>query len=177
MKARFMIGAGLALLLVSAAGAQTKFSGTLQCTKPDPNYTVDVGDHPGHSYILTKDSCTWDSAVMINGMKVTNDSGVATGEMTATKATSSGSRIATMENGDKLFASVHDTSPVKGGMPTDIEGTWTFTGGTGKMRGIKGHGTYKVTPAADGSASVTVEGEYTVAPPAPPKSAPPKPTK
>ena len=56
-------------------------------------------------------------------------------------------------------------------MPTAIEGTWTFTGGTGKMKGIKGHGTYKVTPAADGSASVTVEGEYTMPPVAPPKAA------
>jgi hypothetical protein len=173
MKKRIMMLAGLALLLVSAAGAQTKFTATLQCAKPDPNYNVEVGDRPGHAYFLTKDSCTWDASSMINGMKVTADSGAGTGEATATKVTSSGSRMATMENGDKLFASVHDTSPVKDGMPTDIEGTWTFTGGTGKMKGIMGHGTYKVTPAADGTASVTVEGEYTMPAPAPPKAATP----
>ncbi|HUK30698.1 MAG TPA: hypothetical protein VLV89_06260 [Candidatus Acidoferrum sp.] len=177
MRARFLMAAGLAFLLVSAAGAQTKFSGKLTCAKPDPNYSVDVGDKPGHSYTMEKDSCTWDSATLINGMKVVSDSGASTGEAWATKVTSSGSRIATMENGDKLFASVHDSSPVKDGMPTDIEGTWTFTGGTGKLKGIKGHGTYKVTPAPDGSASVTVEGEYTVAPPPPAKAPAPKPAK
>ena len=39
-------------------------------------------------------------------------------------------------------------------------GTWTFTGGTGKLKGIKGKGTYKDKGAADGSGTIEVEGEY-----------------
>jgi hypothetical protein len=175
MKIRLMMVAGLVCMLASAVGAQTKFTGTVQCAKPDPNTAIEVGDHPGHSYNVQKDTCTWGADTLIAGMKITADYGVGTGETTATKSTSSGSRVATMENGDKFFASIHDSSPVKDGMPTDIQGTFTITGGTGKLKGIKGHGTYKVTPAADGSASVTVEGEYTIAAAAAPKAAPAKP--
>lgn len=167
MKIRVMAIAGLAFMLASAVGAQTKFTGTVTCAKPDPNTAIEVGDHPGHSYTIEKDSCTWGADTLIGGLKITSDTGVGTGEMTATKITSTGSRTATMENGDKFFASVHDSSPVKDGKPTDIEGAFTITGGTGKLKGIKGHGTYKVTPNADGSASVTVTGEYTIAAAAP----------
>jgi hypothetical protein len=178
MKARFLMAAGLAFIIVSAVGAQTKFSGTVQCAKPDQNYSIDVGDKPGHAYTLEKDSCTWTSPTMINGLKITSDNGVSTGESTATRATTTGSRVATMDNGDQMFVTTHDSTPIKNNaMPTVINGTFTITGGTGKLKGITGKGTYKVTPAADGSASVTVEGEYTVAPPAPPKAATTKPTK
>lgn len=37
-----------------------------------------------------------------------------------------------------------------------------YTGGTGKLKGIKGKGTYTVTLNEDGSGVVDVEGEYTV---------------
>jgi hypothetical protein len=33
-------------------------------------------------------------------------------------------------------------------------------GGTGKLKGIKGKGTYKAKMASDGSATGEVEGEY-----------------
>lgn len=175
MKTRIMAVAGLAFLLVFAVGAQTKFSGTVQCAKPDPAYTIDAGDRPGHTFTLEKDTCKWTTPTEINGLKFVEDIGVGTGEGWATKMAESGSRVATMDNGDKLFVSTHDSSPVKDNMPTDIEGTFTFTGGTGKLKGIKGKGTYKVTPAADGSGTATIEGEYTVPPPAPPKAPPAKP--
>jgi hypothetical protein len=169
MKIRIMTVAGLVFMLASAVGAQTKFTGSLTCAKPDPNHSIEAPDHPGHSYSLEKDSCKWGADTLINGLKITDDTGVGTGEMTATKATTSASRVATMENGDKLFVSVHDSSPVKDGVPTNIEGAFTITGGTGKLKGIKGHGTYKVAPNADGSAAVAVTGEYTV-PAAAPKA-------
>jgi hypothetical protein len=172
MKIRMMAVASLAFMLASAVGAQTKFSGTVTCAKPDPSYTVEVGDMPGHAYGLDKSSCTWGADTLINGMKITADTGTGTSESTATRTTSSGSRMATMENGDKFFASVHDSSPIKDGKPTDISGTFTINGGTGKLKGIKGKGTYKVTPNADGTASVAVTGEYTMPAPAAPKAKP-----
>ena len=47
-------------------------------------------------------------------------------------------------------------------------GTWVYTGGTGKFKGIKGKGTYKITIGADGTGVGDVDGEYTM--PAPPKA-------
>jgi hypothetical protein len=172
MKIRMMAVASLAFMVASAVGAQTKFSGTVTCAKPDPDYTIDAGDHPGHVFNLNKSTCKWSADTLINGMKITDDIGAGTGESTATKVTTTGTRVATMENGDKFFASVHDSSPIKDGKPTDISGTFTINGGTGKLKGIKGKGTYKVTPNADGTATVAVEGEYTIPAPAAPKAKP-----
>jgi hypothetical protein len=172
MRIRMMAVAGLAFMLASAVGAQTKLTGTVTCAKPDPSYTIEVGDQPGHVYSLDKSSCSWGADTLINGMKITADTGTGTSESTATKTTSNGSRMATMENGDKFFASVHDSSPIKDGKPTNIAGTFTINGGTGKLKGIKGHGTYTVTLGADGTATVAVTGEYTIPPPAAAKAKP-----
>lgn len=39
------------------------------------------------------------------------------------------------------------------------KGTWGFTGGTGKLKGIKGKGTYTCKPSGDEN-TCEVEGEY-----------------
>jgi hypothetical protein len=49
---------------------------------------------------------------------------------------------------------------MKGEVIESAEGTWSFAGGTGKLKGIKGKGTYKGKGAPDGSATYEVEGEY-----------------
>jgi hypothetical protein len=53
-----------------------------------------------------------------------------------------------------------------------ITGKWTFVSGTGKLKRIKGGGTYKGTAAADGSGDVDAEGDYTL--PAKTTTPPPK---
>ena len=40
------------------------------------------------------------------------------------------------------------------------KGEWSYTGGTGKLKGIKGKRTYTGKGAPDGSATYDVEGEY-----------------
>jgi hypothetical protein len=57
---------------------------------------------------------------------------------------------------------------VKDGKPGDGSGTWMYTGGTGKLKGLKGKGTYTIKFESDGSATAQVEGEYTLPAPAPP---------
>jgi hypothetical protein len=60
---------------------------------------------------------------------------------------------------------------VKDGKPQPSKGTWSYTGGTGKLKGITGKGTYTVTPNADGGGVVDVEGEYAIPAAAPKKAA------
>jgi hypothetical protein len=52
---------------------------------------------------------------------------------------------------------------MKDGKAGETKGTWSYTGGTGKLKGVKGGGTFKVTFADDGSSTAEVEGEYTLA--------------
>jgi hypothetical protein len=174
MKARVLGVAVLVFAFAAVAGAQTKIAGAAHCAKGDPVYNVDVSDHPGHSMMLEKAECTWTTPIEIAGIKTKDGEDVRFIESTATKMTSNGTHVSTMENGDKFYVTFHDSAPVKDGKPGDAMGTWSFTGATGKLKGLKGKGTYVGKFQADGSVNVDVEGEYTMAPatmaPAKPKT-------
>jgi len=174
MKARILGMACFAILLAGAAGAQTKISGTVTCAKPDVVGTQEVGDHPGHTLSLTKGTCSWSKPMEIEGAKTKDDTDAGFTEATATRMTGSGFVVGTLDSGDKMFVSVHDSTPIKDGKPGETAGTWSFSGGTGKIKGIKGKGTYKGTGSADGSITFDVEGEYSMPAPAAPKAAKPK---
>src|SRR5205809_5454567 len=149
-------------VMAATTGAQTKISGTMQCNKPEPAYGIEVGDRPGHAMLLVKESCAW-TGPDIGGEKTKDHSVIGSLEVTATRTAASGIGVATMESGDKTFSTFHGTASVKDGKREDEHGTWSFTGGTGKFKGIKGKGTYKTTANADGTATVEIEGEYELA--------------
>ena len=150
----------LALFVTVSASAQTKMSGTITCTKAEPSYKMDAGDRPGHAYMLEKHSCTWTQAPEIGGAKSKDGVSISTTEVTSTHGMTRGTHVTTMESGDKTFVAFHDEFAVKDGKPADSNGHWTYTGGTGKLKGLKGKGTYKATPNPDGTITVAVEGEY-----------------
>ncbi len=170
MKLRMVSMMGLALLFASPAGAQTKIAGKQQCPKPEVVGTADAGDKAGHTLSLVKYTCTWGTPLEMAGGKSKDGTTVAFAEMTGTRATTTGTYVGNMDNGDKFFVSIHDSAAVKNGKPQVAKGTWAYTGGNGKLKGITGKGTYTVTLNDDGSAVVDVEGEYAV-PAATPKKA------
>ena len=163
MTMRTVVAACLALLASAGAGAQTKISGTLKCGKPEPVYSIEVGDRPGHAMLLEKQTCTYAEGMSVGSDKTKEGTSVATVDVTATRASGSGTHVATMESGDKTFANYRYTSPVKDGKAVETTGTWSYTGGTGKLKGLKGSGTFKTTFSEDGTNTTTVEGEYTLA--------------
>ena len=71
----------------------------------------------------------------------------------------------------QFFVSFRDSAAVKAGQPGEAKGTWSYTGGTGKLKGITGKGTYTATNNADGTSVVDVEGEYAIPAAAPKKAA------
>jgi hypothetical protein len=171
MKARIMSIAGLAFLLVSTAGAQTKISGKQQCPKAEVVGTAEPGDRPGHTMSLQKGTCTWATPMEMSGGKSKDGSSAAFVEASSTRTTSTGTYVGNMDNGDRFFVSFRDSAVVKDGKPQDVKGTWMYTGGTGKLKGLKGKGTYIVTLNADGTSTVDVEGDYEVGAAAKPKAA------
>jgi hypothetical protein len=72
--------------------------------------------------------------------------------------------IVVMDNGDKAFVRVQGNATSKDGKPESDEGTWSYTGGTGKLKGITGKGTYKGMVGADGFED-HIEGDYSIAAP------------
>ena len=152
------------LTLAVPASAQTKVSGKAHCTKADPDYSLEVGDKPGHALTARKAACTWaDGSLQIEGQTTKTGTDAATGEMNGATVRDSGYHTATTDKGDKYTVHFAGTMKMAKDNTGTFEGKWTFVSGTGKLKGIKGGGTYKGTAAADGSADVDVEGEYTMA--------------
>jgi len=159
---RFFTTAVLVCFAAVAASGQTKVTGTCQFGKPDPQLMIPVGDRPGHSLGVDQTKCTWTKPQEIGGDK--SKDGVSTGTYDSSSSSmhAHGVHVTTMENGDKLFVAYQGTGTTKDGVIQHAKGTWTYTGGSGKLKGIKGKGTYTCAPSGDGM-SCDIEGEYQLA--------------
>jgi hypothetical protein len=149
--------------LASSASAQTKMSGKLTCPKPEVNSSAEIGDMPGHMLVLQKSSCTWSTPWSIGGAKTKTAIDASSTEVTGATAANHGFNTTTLDNGDKVAVTYQGTSQMNKDGSGSFHGTWKFVSGTGKAKGVKGGGTYKGTAAADGTGTVEVEGEYTLA--------------
>jgi hypothetical protein len=159
MRLVFVLGA---LALAVPAPAQTKIGGTLQCAKPAISQSAEVGDHPGHVLALAQDKCTWTKPMEIDGVETKDDVGTGISDIRGSRSSDRGYDVTTMANGDKLFVRSSGSTTIKGEMADSGAGRWSFAGGTGKFKGIKGSGTFKMTGSRDGSATIDVEGDYTL---------------
>ncbi len=157
-----VLACGFVLALASAASAQTKFSGAQQCAKPDPEYTVPVGDRPDHVMSLSKGRCTWTKGE-IAGVQLKDEDDTLVSDISGNTARERGYGVFTRADGDKGFVRFEGTATLKDKMPVSDQGTWSFTGGIGKVKGIKGKGTYKGKWNPDGTSTFDIEGEYQLA--------------
>lgn len=150
----------IVLALSTFAVTQTKISGTVQCGKPTEEHHVDVGDRPHHSLMISKGNCTWTKPMDIGGTQTKEDVGSAFDEVNGNTSEGHGYVVGTLANGDKMYVRTQGSAKLKDGAVQTADGRWSFSGGTGKVKGIKGKGTYKGAAAPDGSVSYDVEGEY-----------------
>lgn len=159
---RFLIVAA-GLCFCAAAKAQTKINGTTQCAKPDPMHVVSVGDRPDHSFGVSQSKCTgWTKPLEIGSDKSKEGVSTETADISGKTSKIRGVHVETMESGDKFYVWYSGTATSKEGAPPTAKGTWGFTGGTGKLKGIKGKGTYDCAPSGD-TMECKVEGEYELA--------------
>jgi hypothetical protein len=165
-----------AIALAIPASAQSKLTGKVHCAKGDPNYSIDVGDKPGHMLASRKAACTWaEGTVGDSAVKTGVDVGAT--EINGATAHDNGYHTATLENGDKFTVKFSGAMALNKDGSGTFEGKWTMLSGTGKLKGIKGSGTYKGVGNADGSGDVTVDGDYTLAAAKAPAKAPAAPAK
>jgi len=160
MRNKLFLILALAVALATSAAAKTKTSGTVSCAKPDPAYSIEVGDQAGHALSISKSACTWTKPMEIAGLKTTAGHDVTYGNASGAEVKGSGYHVSNMSNGDKMYVRFKGKDTMKDGKPATTEGTWSYTGGTGKLEGIQGKGTYKGQADADGNMIVEVEGDY-----------------
>ena len=151
-----------AVALAATAAAQTKTSGTVTC-KPDPASPppVVLTDKPNHSFAVGRAQCTW-TKFEVAGLQSKDGISTDLDEITGDTISVSGYHVATMSNGDTTAVKYQGSGKLKDGKPVSGEGTWSYTSGTGKLKGIKGKGTYKGAANADGSVTYQVDGEYSL---------------
>src|SRR5690349_12484793 len=167
MRSKLFLIVGLVLTLAAAVSGQTKITGTISCGKPDPAYSIDVADRTGHSVSISKFACTWTKPMEYGEVQAKDGYDVTYSDGGGGKFRGTGYHVSNMSNGDKIYVRFQGNDTMADGKPGATEGTWSYTGGTGKFKGIKGKGTYK-GKADDGGNMVTdVEGEYQL--PAPKK--------
>lgn len=150
------------LFTATVTMAQTKISGTVQCGKADQQQSIGVGDKPNHSLGLAQGKCTWTKPMEIEGDKSKEDVYAVSSDVSGNTYREQGYVTATMDSGDKYVVRIQGTANSKDGKPESEHGTWSFTSGTGKLKGIKGKGTYKGKADGD-NMIITVEGEYEIA--------------
>lgn len=151
---RILIAIVVVYFVTATAAAQTKFSATAQCGQSDPQHVLPVGDLPDHSFVLSQVKCTYTKPMEVAGAKSVSTVITITNEISGSAVQARGCQVVAMDSGDKAFACHQGT----GTFMEDEDGTWTFTGGTGKLTGIKGKGTYRCS-----ASGCDIAGEYQLA--------------
>jgi hypothetical protein len=154
-----LVATGAACVWSAGALAQTKVTGTHVCSKPDPQHMVPAGDRADHNFAVEQLKCNHTKPMEIGGDKAKDGVATDAAEVNGNKSRFHGVYVMTMQSGDKAFLPYQGNGTSKDGKPVDSKGTFSFASGTGKLKGIKGKGTFKCTPSGDGW-SCDTEGEY-----------------
>jgi hypothetical protein len=159
---RYLVLFSCALALASSAVAQTKTSGSLDCDRADPIYTIQIPERTGFSYVIAQYKCTWTKPFVIEGLQSKNNVEVDFSEVMGTSVRVTGTAVTYYSNADRVHS--RGTAILDQKAMTSSS-KWTYLFGTGKLRGIKGGGTS--TCKAKGAEPSTgficdLEGEYTL---------------
>jgi hypothetical protein len=154
------------LLVVSAAAtapAQTKFSNSGKCGKPDVQQAAPAPDDPTHVVTIAQGKCMPVKPVEIAGSLVKEAAFAEHGEATGNNAHVWGTYAETLANGEKVFYHYESTAVTQNGALQTMQNKWRIVGGSAKLAGIKGQGTCKGKGTPDGGLAFDCEGEYTLA--------------
>jgi len=136
-----------------------KVEGKVRCDKPDPAYSIEVPDRPGHALTIAKRKCTWTEPMLFMGAKTKDGVSVSFVEMSEGMQHVNGFETDTLDNGEKLtWKSLGQVMAEKG--PATATGRWSLMRGTGKFKGIKGGGPYTEKIDANDVLVLEMEGVY-----------------
>jgi hypothetical protein len=167
MKFKLVCACALFAFAVAATPAQEKYSMSGKCGKADVTQNIPAGDKEGHEFMLQQGKC--EAMGAIGGAKSKEGIFSEHDEATGTHLKGWGVYVETFDSGDKVFYAYQTTGTTKDGAFASGGNKYQITGGTGKMKGIKGSGTCKLTGNAGGGLDYACMGEYTLPAAAPAK--------
>jgi uncharacterized protein affecting Mg2+/Co2+ transport len=161
MKYKILCGCMVFAFAVSMTSAQTKFTSSGKCGKADVEQSISVPDKEGHVFKLAQGKCVTKGEI---GGATSKEGAYSEHQEVAGNLTKVwGVYVETFDSGDKVFYTYQGSVTTKNGAVQSGQNKWQITGGTGKMKGIKGSGTCKHTPEEGGYLDYACTGEYTLA--------------
>jgi hypothetical protein len=160
MKMKYHLPLVCLLPLAVSAFGQTKMTATMDCGKPEQTHAIPVPDRAGYAFEISQTKCSYTKSFGIEGLDAKTFASVGFNEVTGSIIRGIFSGVTTFTNGDKSFARGSVTADA-----SNSPGKWSFTGGTGKLRGIKGGGTYTCKlkgSGPDSGSACEIEGAYTL---------------
>jgi hypothetical protein len=155
---RFLLLLCLGLFVTPDLPGQ-RLSGEGSCTKADVMHHIPVGDHPNHTFMVSRVSCTWTKPFEIAGSQSKGGTAVQFDEVSGNTSRFHGHYLDVMSSGDTARYQYQGTSTSKGGMPQSAEWSWTYAGGSGKLQNLKGKGSCKGV-WKEGKNNFRCTGEY-----------------
>jgi len=151
MRYAFIVPVLMPLWIGNPASSQVRITSTWECPNPDESHLVRAPDRPDHSFAVFRFRCTPLRPDRIAGLVAKSDEGIGSAEFLGDKQTFRNIEAVTMDNGDKLFYDTTGTNTYEKGVFVSGAGISTITGGTGKLKGIKGKVISKGKPGANGT--------------------------
>ena len=146
------------LVFGSVTMAQGKVDTKWHCPKELVSHKLDVGDVPGHSYMILQGTCN--ATASDSGFVEKSNEWTEFQEIWIASINFHGRMNATMDNGDKVYYTYGVSMPIDITKP--ISEKWKILSGTGKYKSIKGSGICSGKVNADGSADWECTGTYSM---------------
>jgi hypothetical protein len=158
------LGLSLVVLVSAAASAsaQTKFTMSGKCGKPDVQQSAPAADAPDHLMTLAQGKCVPVKAAEFGGSPSKEGAFAEHGEVTGTSGKVTGTYVETLANGEKVYYRYHGTQVLQDGTLQSMQNTWEIVGSSAGLKGIKGQGTCSGKGTSDGGLSFDCTGEYTL---------------
>jgi len=148
----------------SAQGQKTQISFQVSAanTKYTQRLTVDVGDYPGHTVTLYEIHRTFPAnAPQFAGQSVKDSWSRGTADVASGNGPVGGYAVFNLENGDKILGTFYGSQQSMAGSDRRaLTGNVALTGGTGKLRGIRGNLHVSLISDASGFNEAKYDGEY-----------------
>jgi hypothetical protein len=160
MKCKILCAFAVFAFAVAVTPAQSNTTTSGKCGKPDVQQSIPAGDKEGNVFALVQGKCATKGEV--SGAQSKEGMYSEHQEISGNHVKVWGVYVETFESGDKIFYSYQATGTVKDGAFSGGN-KYQVTGGTGKLKGIKGSGICKNTGTADGGSEYACTGEYILA--------------
>jgi hypothetical protein len=145
---------------LTQAQVKGSFTETSVCGNSAVHQTVRINDDRQHSVSLDQRPCTSKAPIEIGGLTGTDYISYGVDDVQDQHSIDRGYVVGTMKNGDRYFLSYEGTATMNGSIPEHLEGKWTFTGGSGRLKRLQGSGTYTAKPTPDGGLEFVIQGNY-----------------